>query len=88
VNLLKLIDLRKTPSLEFGMMLIFSYTPYALAEGLHLSGQCLLIHFCYTLTVLLSVSCSSSTHHHCDSVCLFSVLLLLLLAPESLMSVV
>lgn len=36
--LLKFIDLRKTPSLEFGMMLIFSYTPYALAEGLHLSG--------------------------------------------------
>jgi len=39
VHLLKFIDLRRTPSLEFGMMLIFSYSPYALAEGLHLSGR-------------------------------------------------
>ncbi|CAD5117971.1 DgyrCDS6711 [Dimorphilus gyrociliatus] len=36
--LLKFIDLRKTPSLEFGMMLVFSYAPYGLAEGIHLSG--------------------------------------------------
>ncbi|XP_014783781.1 sodium/hydrogen exchanger 8 [Octopus bimaculoides] len=36
--LLKSIDLRKTPSLEFGMMLVFSYLPYGLAEGIHLSG--------------------------------------------------
>lgn len=36
--LLKYVDLRKNPSLEFGMMLIFSYAPYGLAEGLHLSG--------------------------------------------------
>ncbi|XP_061197565.1 sodium/hydrogen exchanger 8-like [Saccostrea echinata] len=36
--LLKYIDLRKTPSLEFGLMLTFSYLPYALAEGIHLSG--------------------------------------------------
>ncbi|OWF54577.1 sodium/hydrogen exchanger 8-like [Mizuhopecten yessoensis] len=36
--LLKFVDLRKTPSLEFGMMLAFSYLPYALAEGIHLSG--------------------------------------------------
>ncbi|CAH1778714.1 unnamed protein product [Owenia fusiformis] len=36
--LLKFIDLRKTPSLEFGIMLVFSYAPYGLAEGLHLSG--------------------------------------------------
>ncbi|KAJ8303031.1 hypothetical protein KUTeg_019427 [Tegillarca granosa] len=36
--LLKFIDLRKQPSLEFGMMLIFSYIPYGLAEGIHLSG--------------------------------------------------
>lgn len=34
----KYIDLRKHPSLEFGMMLIFIYSPYGLAEGLHLSG--------------------------------------------------
>jgi len=37
--LLKHIDLRKNPSLEFGMMLIFTYSPYALAEGMHLSGK-------------------------------------------------
>ncbi|XP_022251245.1 sodium/hydrogen exchanger 8-like isoform X1 [Limulus polyphemus] len=36
--LLKYIDLRKNPSLEFAIMLIFSYAPYGLAEGLHLSG--------------------------------------------------
>ncbi|XP_060080280.1 sodium/hydrogen exchanger 8-like [Ylistrum balloti] len=36
--LLKFIDLRKTPSLEFGLMLSFSYLPYVLAEGIHLSG--------------------------------------------------
>lgn len=34
----KYIDLRKHPSLEFGMMLILIYAPYGLAEGLHLSG--------------------------------------------------
>ena len=38
--LLKHIDLRKHPSLEFGMMLIFTYGPYTLAEGVHLSGSC------------------------------------------------
>ncbi|XP_061487316.1 sodium/hydrogen exchanger 8 isoform X3 [Rhineura floridana] len=34
---LKHIDLRKTPSLEFGMMIIFAYLPYGLAEGISLS---------------------------------------------------
>lgn len=37
--LLKYVDLRKHPSLEFGMMLVFTYAPYALAEGIHLSGD-------------------------------------------------
>lgn len=36
--LLKHMDLRKNPSLEFGMMLVFTYAPYVLAEGIHLSG--------------------------------------------------
>ena len=36
--MLKFVDLRKTPSLEIGLMLVFSYAPYALAEGLRLSG--------------------------------------------------
>ncbi|XP_076449430.1 sodium/hydrogen exchanger 8-like [Babylonia areolata] len=36
--LLKFVDLHKTPSLEFGLVLMFSYLPYALAEGIHLSG--------------------------------------------------
>ena len=39
LKLLKFVDLRKTPSLEIGMMLVFSYLPYGLAEGLHLSGK-------------------------------------------------
>jgi sodium/hydrogen exchanger 8 len=37
--LFKHIDLRKNPSLEFGMMLVFIYAPYGLAEGVHLSGK-------------------------------------------------
>lgn len=37
--ILKHIDLRKTPSLEFALLLIFAYLPYGLAEGLHLSGR-------------------------------------------------
>lgn len=36
--LLKFIDLRKHPSLEFGLMLVFTYCPYVLAEGIELSG--------------------------------------------------
>lgn len=36
---LKHFDLRKNPSLEFGMMLVFTYAPYVLAEGIHLSGK-------------------------------------------------
>ncbi|CAH2303281.1 Sodium hydrogen exchanger 8 [Pelobates cultripes] len=32
------LDLRKTPSLEFGMMIIFAYLPYGLSEGISLSG--------------------------------------------------
>lgn len=36
--LLKYIDLRKHPSLEFAIMLMFTYAPYVLAEGIHLSG--------------------------------------------------
>lgn len=39
VYVLKHIDLRKTPSLEFGMMIIFAYLPYGLAEGISLSGE-------------------------------------------------
>ncbi|KAG8230334.1 hypothetical protein J437_LFUL000605 [Ladona fulva] len=36
--LLKHADLRRHPSLEFALMLVFTYAPYVLAEGLHLSG--------------------------------------------------
>ena len=35
---LKHIDLYFNPSLEFGLLLCFVYLPYALAEGIHLSG--------------------------------------------------
>ncbi|XP_076875110.1 sodium/hydrogen exchanger 8 isoform X3 [Brachyhypopomus gauderio] len=37
---LKHIDLRNTPSLEFGMMFIFAYLPYGLSEGIKLSETC------------------------------------------------
>lgn len=43
--LLKYVDLRKTPSLEFAMMLVFTYAPYVLAEGIHLSGKTFYFHF-------------------------------------------
>ena len=36
--LLKYVELRRNPSLEFSMMMVFTYLPYALAEGIHLSG--------------------------------------------------
>lgn len=42
--LLKHVDLRKNPSLEFGMMLVFTYAPYVLAEGIHLSGKHVVLH--------------------------------------------
>ena len=35
---LKHIDFYFNPSLEFGLLLCFVYLPYALAEGIHLSG--------------------------------------------------
>lgn len=35
---LKHVDLYFNPSLEFALMLCFVYSPYALAEGIHLSG--------------------------------------------------
>lgn len=45
--LLKHVDLRKNPSLEFGMMLVFTYAPYVLAEGIQLSGtiKLTILHF-------------------------------------------
>ncbi|XP_041096054.1 sodium/hydrogen exchanger 8 isoform X3 [Polyodon spathula] len=43
---LKHFDLRKTPSLEFGLMIIFAYLPYGLAEGIKLSGKiCFFLYF-------------------------------------------
>ena len=42
-HLLKHVDLRKTPSLEFGIIMIFSYLPYVLSEGLKLSGKFILL---------------------------------------------
>lgn len=41
---LKHFDLRNTPSLEFGMMIIFAYLPYGLAEGIKLSGGSIQSH--------------------------------------------
>lgn len=37
-QLLKHVHLRRHPSLELSLILIFSYAPYGLAEGLKLSG--------------------------------------------------
>uniref|UniRef100_A0A8C6M832 Sodium/hydrogen exchanger n=1 Tax=Nothobranchius furzeri TaxID=105023 RepID=A0A8C6M832_NOTFU len=49
-------DLRKTPSLEFGMMIIFAYLPYGLAEGIKLSG---------IMSILFAgIAMSHYTHHN------------------------
>merc|ERR1719278_801265 len=68
---LKYIDLYTNPSLEFGLMLCFTYVPYALAEGLHLSGI-MAILFCgivmshYTHYNLSPVTQGSSDHQEND----------------------
>lgn len=57
---LKHFDLRKTPSLEFGMMLIFAYLPYGLAEGIKLSG---------IMSILFAgIVMSHYTHHNLSPV--------------------
>jgi len=38
---MKHVDLRQTPSLELGMMFIFTYIPYGLADSVKLSGKSL-----------------------------------------------
>ena len=47
--LLKHFDLRKNPSLEFGLMLVFTYAPYVLAEGMQLSGKFKKFRLIYSL---------------------------------------
>ncbi|XP_076875109.1 sodium/hydrogen exchanger 8 isoform X2 [Brachyhypopomus gauderio] len=57
---LKHIDLRNTPSLEFGMMFIFAYLPYGLSEGIKLSG---------IMAILFSgIVMSHYTHHNLSPV--------------------
>ncbi|KAJ9587254.1 hypothetical protein L9F63_019233, partial [Diploptera punctata] len=58
--LLKHVDLRKNPSLELGIMLVFTYAPYALAEGIHLSGI-MAILFC-------GIVMSHYTHYNLSTV--------------------
>jgi solute carrier family 9 (sodium/hydrogen exchanger), member 8 len=53
--LLKYIDLRKHASLEFGFMLVFTYAPYVLAEGIHLSGE----YYIFFLVILYLFICST-----------------------------
>ncbi|KAG7257239.1 hypothetical protein CRUP_029383, partial [Coryphaenoides rupestris] len=57
---LKHFDLRKTPSLEFAVMIIFAYLPYGLAEGIKLSG---------IMAILFSgIVMSHYTHHNLSPV--------------------
>ncbi|XP_061667682.1 sodium/hydrogen exchanger 8 isoform X1 [Syngnathoides biaculeatus] len=57
---LKHFDLRKTPSLEFGMMIIFAYLPYGLAEGIKFSG---------IMSILFAgIVMSHYTHHNLSPV--------------------
>uniref|UniRef100_A0A8C4F0E3 Sodium/hydrogen exchanger n=1 Tax=Dicentrarchus labrax TaxID=13489 RepID=A0A8C4F0E3_DICLA len=60
ISFLKHFDLRKTPSLEFGMMIIFAYLPYGLAEGIKLSG---------IMSILFAgIVMSHYTHHNLSPV--------------------
>ncbi|VDN00817.1 unnamed protein product [Thelazia callipaeda] len=52
--LFKHVDLRKTPSLEFALLLIFAYLPYGLAEAISLSG----------IMAILSCSITMSQYTH------------------------
>lgn len=58
--LFKHVDLRKTPSLEFALLLVFSYLPYGLAEAISLSGI-MAILFC-------SITMSQYTHFNISPV--------------------
>ena len=65
--LFKYVDLRKNPSLEFAMILVFTYAPYGLAEGLHLSGDYLFLFlneifydYKYSFVICLTVAYSVS----------------------------
>uniref|UniRef100_A0A0N4ZFN2 Sodium/hydrogen exchanger n=1 Tax=Parastrongyloides trichosuri TaxID=131310 RepID=A0A0N4ZFN2_PARTI len=52
----KHVDFRRTPSLEFALLLIFSYLPYGLAEALSLSG---------IISILFSsITMSQYTHYN------------------------
>uniref|UniRef100_A0A669AXM7 Sodium/hydrogen exchanger n=1 Tax=Oreochromis niloticus TaxID=8128 RepID=A0A669AXM7_ORENI len=60
ISFLKHFDLRNTPSLEFGMMIIFAYLPYGLAEGIKLSG---------IMSILFAgIVMSHYTHHNLSPV--------------------
>uniref|UniRef100_A0A8C5AYT5 Sodium/hydrogen exchanger n=1 Tax=Gadus morhua TaxID=8049 RepID=A0A8C5AYT5_GADMO len=60
ISCLKHFDLRKTPSLEFAVMIIFAYLPYGLAEGIKLSG---------IMSILFSgIVMSHYTHHNLSPV--------------------
>ena len=48
-QLLKHINLRRNPSLELAFILICSYAPYGLAEGLELSGKYSHLNDCFSL---------------------------------------
>ncbi|KAK6106591.1 sodium/hydrogen exchanger 3 [Brugia pahangi] len=50
----KYVDLRKTPSLEFALLLIFAYLPYGLADAISLSG--------IMATLFCSITMSQYTH--------------------------
>jgi sodium/hydrogen exchanger 8 len=58
--LFKHIDLRKTPSLEFALLIIFAYLPYGLAEAISLSGI-MAILFC-------AITMSQYTHFNISSI--------------------
>lgn len=82
--LLKHIDLRKHPSLEFGMMLVFTYAPYVLAEGIHLSGIMAILfcgivmshytHFNLSTVTQITMQQTMRTMSFCAETCIFAYL--------------
>ncbi|XP_022708102.1 sodium/hydrogen exchanger 8-like isoform X2 [Varroa jacobsoni] len=79
--LLKYVDLRRHPSIEFGIMLVFIYAPYGLAEGIHLSG----LRGAVAYALAMHLNFGSETRHVIVTTTLLIVLLTIVVIGGSTM---
>lgn len=59
---LKHVALRDYTSLELCILIIFIYAPYALAEGIHLSGVTIVLGIFYIVVEVWGISCTLWKH--------------------------